>query len=34
MEKQQQINNYDKGIEKLKSIMVKYDIKHPMRGEE
>ena len=33
-EKQQQINNYDKGIEKLKSIMVKYDIKHPMRGEE
>lgn len=33
-EKQHQINNYDKGIEKLKSIMIKYDIKHPMRGEE
>lgn len=34
MEKKFQLNNYDKGIEKLKNIMVKYDIKHPMRGDE
>lgn len=34
LEKEHQINNYDQGIEKLKEIMNKYDIKHPLRGEE
>jgi hypothetical protein len=34
LERQYELENFDKGIENLKKIMVKYDIKHPLRGDE